>query len=112
MHKPSSLKSVIFVLIIVAAVLVGYFYYSGNSSSSTGSLLSSSSPDATSDAIGVQVLGLLNQIQSLRIDSTLFADPAYQTLRDYSVQIPPQNVGRANPFAPIPGAPAAPSTSH
>lgn len=101
--KPSSFKSTIVVLIIMALVLGGYFYWSGNSSSTQSS--GTSTLDASSDqaAVGVQVLNLLNQIQSLRIDTSLFTDAGYRTLRDYSVPIPSVDVGRPNPFAPLPG---------
>jgi len=105
MKKASSLKSTVIVIVVIAIVLIAYFYYKGKSApSASSSLLTQTSTD--SSQVGTQVLGLLNQIQSLRIDSTLFADPGYQTLRDYSVEIPPENVGRDNPFAPLPGAPA------
>lgn len=113
MHKPSSYKSTIAIVVIVAIALGAYFYYKGTDSSSSASLLTASAAgDPTQSGIGQQVLGLLSQIQSLRIDTKLFTDPGYQTLRDYSVQIPQENVGRPNPFAPLPGAPASPAATH
>lgn len=104
MKKGLSLKSIVILLVVIAVVLCAYFYYEG--SGTAGSSLLSAPVGSDAGAIGTQVLSLLNQIQSLRIDSTLFTDPGYQTLRDYSVAVPPENVGRANPFAPLPGAPA------
>ena len=50
-----------------------------------------------------QVLSLLSQISNLHIQAQLFQDPAYLKLNDYSVPIPEKNVGRPNPFAPLPG---------
>jgi len=110
MHKPSSLKSTVIILVIIAAALIGYFYYEGSAPSASSSLLTASANPSAS-GIGQQVLGLLSQIQSLRIDTALFKDPGYLTLRDFSVTIPPQNVGRSNPFAPLPGAPASPAAT-
>ena len=98
-NKPSSSKSTISILVIVALAGLGYFWWSGNSTPASSSITSSDSQAA----VGVQVLNLLNQIQSLSIDTSLFTDPAYKTLVDYSVMIPPVPVGRSNPFAPIPG---------
>lgn len=93
------------ILIIVAIVIVGalaLFYFMGGSTPDDGSLLSS---DSTGNKqVGSKVLSLLNQIESLKIDTSIFTSAAYQTLVDYSVTIPPQNVGRPNPFAPLPGA--------
>ena len=97
----SSVKSY---LVIGAIVIVGFifiFWYMGGDKTDTGSLLESQT--AETDAVGSRVLALLNQIQSLKIDNTLFTGAAYQTLVDFSVTIPEQNVGRPNPFAPLPG---------
>jgi hypothetical protein len=103
--KPSSNRSTIAVIVIIALVGLGYFYYYGSTATPSSSI---SSTDVNA-AVGDQVLNLLNQIKSLNIDTSLFNDAGYLTLRDYSVPIPTLNVGRPNPFAPIPGytAPAA-----
>ena len=93
-------KTTIATIVIVIILVVVYFYYQGGSSSSSGSLLSSPTSD---QAVGSAELALLNQIKSLKIDTSLFQDPVYQSLVDYSVPIPPENVGRPNPFAPYPG---------
>ena len=85
--------------VIVIGAAVAYFYYSG-STSATPMALQATAP---TDAIGAQVFSLLGQIKTLQIDKTLFTDPGYQTLQDYSVSVPPQGVGRPNPFAPLPG---------
>ncbi len=107
MNTPKkSLKSIIIIVGIIIVALIAYFYYEG-SKPAANSVLVSSAADIDAQQVGVRVLNLLNQIQSLRIDTTLFSDPSYQTLRDYSVAIPQQNVGRSNPFAPIPGMQSA-----
>lgn len=103
MKKTSSLKSVVIVAVIVAVAFLAYYFYKSGNSTESSSLLSSSSGQPDASQIGSQVLSLLSQIQSLRIDDSLFSDPGYQTLRDYSVVIPAEDVGRDNPFAPIPG---------
>lgn len=106
------MKSIIIIVVIVAIALVAYFYYQGTKTPDTaGGLLTTSANPGVQSGIGQQVLGLLSQIQTLRIDSSLFKDPGFQTLRDFSVIIPPENVGRANPFAPLPGAPASPAAT-
>ena len=110
--QPTSHKTWIWATVIVIAAAIGYFYFYGNSASTPSTLLSSS-PTSDSAIVGAQVLGLLNQIQSLKIDTSIFTDPGYNTLRDYSVAIPPVNVGRPNPFAPLPGfSNTAPAPTH
>jgi hypothetical protein len=93
-------KSTIVVIIIVIILVIAYFYYEGGSSSGSGSLLVSQGGD---QSIGSDELNLLSQIQSLKIDTSIFKDPGYQALVDYSVAIPTEPVGRPNPFAPFTG---------
>ncbi len=91
----SSNKTWIWVLVIVVVAGLAYYFYSN----------STPAPDVSTSnntAVDTQVISLLSQISSLQIDSSIFNDAGYKTLRDYSVQIPPVNVGRTNPFAPLP----------
>ena len=103
--QKSSLKSILAIVIIIAVAAGAYFYYEG-SATPAGTSLSESDNSSTDGSIGIHVLSLLNQIKTLKIDTSLFSSPAYQSLRDYTVAIPQVSVGRANPFAPLPGAPA------
>ena len=106
----SKLKTYGTIAIVVLVFVLVYFYVSGGSPSS--STLTQGSGDG---AIGSSELSLLNQVNSLKIDTTLFSDPAFLSLQDYSVAITPENVGRPNPFAPLSGeavpTSAAPATS-
>jgi hypothetical protein len=109
-NKPSSNKNTLIIGLIIVAVLGGawYFYDSGSSPTSTSSLISSG---GASDSVGSGILDILDSVSSIKIDTSFFSSPAYQSLVDYSIQVPPQNVGRPNPFAPT-GAPAsAPATA-
>ncbi len=110
MHpQKSSKKTIAIIVIIILVALLAYFYYEGNAPVSNSSL-ETTAASADAQAVGGRVLSLLNQIRSLKIDTSVFKDPSYQTLRDYSVQIPQEDVGRPNPFAPLPGS-AAPASS-
>ena len=89
-------------IIVVVSIIIYYWFLKPaptDTATNGGTLL-----DVTAEAnVGTDVLTLLNQIQSLRIDKSIFESPEYQSLNDFSVAIPPQPVGRPNPFAPIPG---------
>lgn len=88
-------------MVIIAMVGLAYFYFASNSTPSNSSSIVGT--DSATAQAGTRVLNLLNQVQSLKLDTTFFKDPGYNTLVDYSVEIPPVNVGRPNPFAPLPG---------
>ncbi len=45
--------------------------------------------------------GLLSSINSISIDTSIFQNPAYKTLRDYPVMLGTDIIGRINPFAPV-----------
>jgi hypothetical protein len=113
MQKPSSKGTYIAVIIIVLVAAGLYFYYQGVPNDSAISSLESSASPGSSDAqaIGNRVLILLNQINSLKIDESLFNSTAYKSLVDYTITVPQQNVGRPNPFAPIAGSVPPPSAA-
>jgi len=94
------MKSWIIIAIVLIVAVAAYFIYSGSSSTGSGTIQANT--DATGQ-LGQQVLSLLNQVSSLQMNTALFTSQAYTSLKDFSVTIPPQTVGRANPFAPIPG---------
>ncbi|PIR44928.1 MAG: hypothetical protein COV10_02145 [Candidatus Vogelbacteria bacterium CG10_big_fil_rev_8_21_14_0_10_51_16] len=50
---------------------------------------------------GQKFLSTLLRLQDLNITRDLFDNPTFQTLRDYTVALEPQQAGRSNPFAPI-----------
>jgi hypothetical protein len=93
-------KSTLIILIVLVVGAGIYFYTMGDRVPAGSSLLQGNSATLP-DNVAAEVLALLNQIKSLEIDPTVFDEPVYQTLVDYSVPIPPQNVGRVNPFAPV-----------
>lgn len=107
-QQKSSKMSYVILFVIVAGALLYYFYSTGVS---TPESLSLQEQNLANQAAGVRVLNLLNEINVLNIDNVFFADQSYQTLRDYTNEIPALPVGRSNPFAPIPGLVASPSSS-
>ncbi len=103
-------KTTIIIIGMIVVAGAAYFYFMGGKPTDSGSLAVEDNPEV--ELAASRVFSLLNQIKSLKIDGSLFKSQAYQTLRDYTVLIPPQNVGRANPFAPLPGSVNQTSTTH
>lgn len=107
----TSKKNLIIIIVVVIVAVGAYFYFSGApDDSSVSSLEAEGSLEAASSmAAGANVLNLLNQVSQINIDATFFESTAYKSLVDNTVVVPEQNVGRANPFAPVPGVFAAPA---
>lgn len=103
MQKSTSSKTTIISLVVIVIVaLLLYFYYKGNpSDASTSSLTVVSAESMEARASSDRVLALLSEIRSLNIKDSLFSDPVYKSLVDYTIAIPDQPVGRINPFAPV-----------
>jgi len=55
-----------------------------------------------------ELITSLTTLQTIDLDEKLFADPAFNSLTDFGVIIPPQEVGRRNPFAPVGAGEARP----
>lgn len=105
-QQSSSKKTIIILAVIIVLALIIYFYFSGTPNDSASSTLAEQPSQESVDAeiAGARVLSLLNQISALKIDAAFFEDPTYKSLVDYSIEIPEQNIGRPNPFAPLSGA--------
>ena len=89
----------LYIGLVILAVLLWWLYmtfFSGGPQSST--LLTSTE---ASSPLSQEVLTTLSSLTVIRLDPSIFTDPVFTSLTDYGVQIPPGNVGRRNPFAPI-----------
>lgn len=95
-------------LLVIAggiAIAVGLWYGLSPSSSSDALLVA----DQTGGP-GQEVVDTLRQLDAVKLDGTLFSNPTFSSLRDFSTQIIPEPVGRPNPFAPL-SATTTPSAS-
>ena len=83
---------------LLIAVFVGYTYFTGDE---TGPPLVATTPAAA--PAGGELLGLLLNLRSLRLDDSVFSNPVFRRLTNFGVEIPKEPLGRPNPFAPLPG---------
>lgn len=89
-------KSKLVPIIAVLAILVlAYFLYTSLASQPAGV----TSTD-TGTPISQQLLITLSNLHSLRLDGSIFQNPVFVSLSDFGVVIPPEPVGRRNPFLP------------
>lgn len=115
MHKAPSKKTLLYIIIIAIVVVLAYLYFSGSPVDNSASLEEAAAPTSESSIAAANVLALLNQISSLKIDTTIFTNSVYMSLVDHTVPVLEQNIGRENPFTsssifiqPAPTAPKLP----
>ena len=102
-QKTTSKGKLIAIIIIVIVSLGLFFYFKGKPDvESLSSLEFLNSPESgEAKAASDRVVKLLNEINSLKIDDSIFESAVYKSLIDYTVAIPEQNIGKSNPFAPF-----------
>lgn len=100
MNLSSPLVKTIVAIIVVSTIgFFAYSYLSGGSSSAGD--LTQVSQTATSK-MGAQVLSALNQLRQLQLDTSVFSNATFKSLKDFSQPLPTDQIpGRDNPFAPI-----------
>src|SRR3989344_5193887 len=86
------------VLVILAVLIIaGYLYFSrGN----TGAVLETQVKTAD-EVIGKDLLLSLLKLKTIHLDASLFKDPVFLCLQDWTIELVPQPVGRNNPFLPL-----------
>jgi hypothetical protein len=83
--------------LLILMALAYFMFFSGDSSDP---LLTTTAEDPTSQ-VSRDLLITLTNLNVIRLDETIFTDPVFVSLSDFGVTIPPQPVGRRNPFAPL-----------
>jgi hypothetical protein len=58
--------------------------------------------------IDQDLVALLFELKSIRLDNALFEDPLFSSLQDFGQDLVAEPVGRNNPFAPLPGSTPTP----
>lgn len=98
----TNLKNILIFGGLLVAIVVGYsYFFSGDGSDAP---LVATTPAQTT--AGGDLLGLLLNLRSLRLDDSVFSNPVFRRLTNFGVEIPEEPLGRSNPFAPLPGGAA------
>lgn len=91
-------KNVITIIVVIA---VGFFIYSSFFTPDNGSTLTAQNVNPTQTAVEQELIALLLELRSIRLDLSIFDDPEFQSLTDFSQELVPEPVGRPNPFVPL-----------
>ena len=94
-------KGIAIILGLVVALGAAYLLFgSSGGGSSSDSLLTSQSGISTSP-ISKELLSTLGDLRGIKLDNSVFDEPTFLSLVDFGTGIPPQPLGRKNPFAPL-----------
>lgn len=101
----SYIKNSIVIIGVAFLLWVGYVTFlkkeasvNPNTTLVSENILDGESPQAQS---GREILTLLLNLKSLKLDASIFNDPVFKSLVDFGQSIPERPHGRNNPFAPI-----------
>ena len=95
----SRYKNIFLFLIIFALLAAGYVYFFRGESGDT--LQISTGPSGAATEVGRELLQLGATLRAIKLDDSIFSDPAFRALEDFSQELTPEPVGRQNPFAPL-----------
>ncbi len=95
----SKTSQIIIVVILIVLAFVGYRLYFVPTD--TGSSTLAAEKNTQLSAQGNELYLSLKKLSAVSLDSSIFANPIFLSLVDYTVTIQDQAVGRPNPFAPI-----------
>ncbi len=88
--------------IVIGGILAGGFYYFFNKNTGVEANISSSANAPINPTLNSGNNLPATSISGITLDTSIFSNPAFLSLRDSSViLIPRGNEGRPNPFAPI-----------
>ena len=96
--KIIAIAVVILLLIVVVAV---FFGGEDSSDSQTLAFKRTTFVDKSLSGESIELLNMLKNLENIKLDPTLFQDPAFMSLVDFSRPLAPQPQGRNNPFLPI-----------
>lgn len=90
------------VIIILGIIIIAAVIYTIMIGKKDNRLLVSESPETVSNTeLQNNLLALLLEIRSIKLDDSIFLDPAFRSLDDFGQEIVQEPVGRSNPFAPV-----------
>ncbi len=100
-------KNIIKILFLVTLAVTGVYYYRiyGSKLIPVASMVLNDS----SAPVGEDILELVQKLDYINIDNSIFASALFTNLKDFSVQVVNGEKYRPNPFAPIQGIAVTPT---
>ena len=93
-------KTNIVVIIIIIVLGLVYYFYFGNNPVDTSAVLGPQQIATSTMSSSDQFLITLKSLKRINLDGSIFDNPTFTGLQDFSTNLPDQPVGRINPFSP------------
>jgi len=88
-------------MIVGVVFVLYYFVFKQNNTDGESGLLVEDNSLSKNFQVDKNLLTILLEMKSIRLNEELFNSPVFKSLNDLSIKIEQQEVGRSNPFAPI-----------
>ncbi len=89
------------VITIGLVVIAGFVAYSVFFKPTNENALTAQTVDPSKTAVEQELIALLIELRSIKLDTAVFGDERFKALQDFSQQIVQEPIGRENPFAPL-----------
>ncbi len=86
--------------IALTLVFAGVVWYFLSGSASSEPVLSTDQPASVPSGAADMVASLL-ALRTVSLDGTIFSNPSFRALKDFTTPVVPEPVGRPDPFAPL-----------
>lgn len=87
-------------IIAIAVLAVAFFAYSYFFAKPAEPLLSAEAVAGTT-SVDQDLISLLLELRSIKLEDRIFSDSAFMSLQDFSQNLVEEPIGRVNPFAPL-----------
>ena len=99
------------ILVAIAILIAGIAWYAMTPTAETPNVVGTTSTTQGVAPADQSIVATLLTLRAVKLDGTIFNDPAFLSLKDFSTEIVPEPVGRPNPFAPLPSQSKASASS-
>ncbi len=97
--------------LVLLVVLIGAAWWGFTSTNAPSSVVSTDAIGAATGTQDAAIVSTLLQLQAVALSGTIFSDPGFLSLQDFTTQVVTEPVGRTNPFAPTNSTTTVQSTS-
>ena len=91
--------TVIAISIILLGIVAYFIFFSGGSTQQDNGLVTFGNP--TTSAANREFVSLFTTLRQINFDTSIFDNPNFKNLKDFSREVTELPTGRDNPFAPL-----------